>query len=81
MINVDFVLAIGLYLLLVLLVIVISWIIFEHRIKAKGVMKIWPKKNIWHCSICSYTYIDEDSDISICPRCKSYNQRERGEKK
>lgn len=83
MINIDFVLAIGLYLLLVLLLVCLSWLVFEYRIKTKGVIRLLPKRNIWYCSICSLTYIDKDSEISICPRCKSYNKREekeRGEK-
>ncbi|MGE4357286.1 MAG: hypothetical protein AB7E08_01870 [Candidatus Omnitrophota bacterium] len=83
MINVDFSIAIGVYLLLIILLIVLSWIIFEHRIKTKGFLRILPKKNIWQCSICFYTYIDKESEISICPRCKSYNKRkeaERGDK-
>ncbi|MCM8779061.1 MAG: hypothetical protein NC898_00735 [Candidatus Omnitrophica bacterium] len=85
MINLDFSLAIGLYLLLILLVIVSFWIVFENRIKRKGVLPLLPKRNIWHCSICAHIYIDKETEISVCPRCKSYNKREekreRGEKK
>ncbi|MCM8783553.1 MAG: hypothetical protein NC818_02080 [Candidatus Omnitrophica bacterium] len=80
MINIDFSTAIGLYLLMVILLIGISWVIFEQRIKTKGFLRLWPKKNIWHCSICAYTYIDKETEISICPRCKSYNKREKIER-
>ncbi|MCM8766194.1 MAG: hypothetical protein NC920_05090 [Candidatus Omnitrophica bacterium] len=83
MINLDFSLAIGLYLLLTLLVVALWWIIFENQVKKKGVLRLLPKRNVWHCSICAHIYIDKEGELSVCPRCKSYNireeRRERGE--
>lgn len=74
MIRIDFSLAVALYLLLTLGLIVGLWFIFEQRIKAKG--SLGQRKNVWHCSVCTYTYLDTETDLSICPRCKSYNRRE-----
>jgi len=76
MIRIDFSLAVALYLLLILVLVACAWVIFEHRLKTKGGLNIWHKNNVWHCSVCTYTYLDKEAELSICPRCKSYNKRE-----
>lgn len=31
---------------------------------------------IWFCSVCTHSYIcTRDEDISVCPRCGSYNKK------
>ncbi len=31
---------------------------------------------IWHCSVCTYSYVNtKDEQISMCPRCGSYNKK------
>ncbi|MCM8783095.1 MAG: hypothetical protein NC909_01675 [Candidatus Omnitrophica bacterium] len=39
-------------------------------------LKINPRF-IWHCAICTHTYIDTHSEFfSICPQCGCYNTRD-----
>jgi len=73
MINIDFSLAIALYIIIVLNVILIVWL-SSKRQKDKD-LTLDPQF-IWFCSICTYTYINTKEDaISICPRCGSYNKK------
>ena len=76
MIKVDFSVAIAVYLLLTLAFIACAWILFEHKIKSKGIFKNWQKRYVWQCSVCTYTYLDREEELSVCPRCKSYNKKE-----
>ncbi|MCM8795253.1 MAG: hypothetical protein NC928_00965 [Candidatus Omnitrophica bacterium] len=73
MISIDFSLAISLYIILILSAILFLWI-FTRRQKEKD-LSLDPKF-IWHCSVCTYTYINTKEDtITICPRCGSYNKK------
>lgn len=53
--------------------ILLIWL-FSKRQKDKD-LTLDPRF-IWFCSVCTYTYINtKEEDISICPRCGSYNKR------
>lgn len=73
MISVNFYLAVSLYMLASISVILVIWILGK---KEKDKDLTLDPKFIWHCSVCSYTYINTKEDtISKCPRCGSYNKR------
>jgi len=73
MINIDFSQAVALYVLIFLNAILIIWI-FSKRQKDKD-LTLDPRF-IWFCSVCTYTYINtKEEEISICPRCGSYNKK------
>ncbi|MGB2600227.1 MAG: hypothetical protein WBB86_05910 [Candidatus Omnitrophota bacterium] len=74
MIKVDLSTALFLYLFSTAVVVLILWSFFDFGTKLKTFSS--EEKYIWHCSICVHTYIDsKHENISICPRCKSYNQK------
>jgi len=75
MINIDFSLAISLYILIFLNVTLVIWLVNK---KQKDKDLTLDDRFIWFCSVCTYTYINTKEDvISVCPRCSSYNKRER----
>jgi hypothetical protein len=74
MIKVDFSMAIAVYLLLTIAIIACAWILFERKIKSKNIFKNWQKRHVWQCAVCTYTYLDKEGELSICPCCKSYNK-------
>lgn len=74
MIKMDISVAIFLYLLFSVVFILAIWSFIDFGTKLKTYSS--DEKYIWHCSICSHTYIDSvHDDISKCPRCDSFNQR------
>ena len=74
MIKVDISMALFLYLLCSAVFMLIAWSFFDFGTKLKTFSS--DEKFIWHCSICSFTYIDSrHEELSRCPRCGSYNQR------
>ncbi len=74
MIKLDISMALFIYLLVTVVGILIIWCFFNFGTKLKVFSS--DEKDIWHCSICSFTYVDsKNSEISKCPRCSSYNQR------
>ena len=45
------------------------------EVKSQRVHKVLESQNLWRCSICGYTYLDEKADLfSTCPRCNSINR-------
>jgi hypothetical protein len=73
MINIDFSLAVSLCALLLVSIVLGVWL-FSNKQKDKDLSL--DAKFIWHCSICTYTYINTQADtISTCPRCGSYNKK------
>jgi rubrerythrin len=57
-------------------IVVIMWFINEAKSKS-GSLEIESENAFWQCQICAYTYVDSHhKDISICPRCGSYNKKE-----
>ena len=73
MIPIDFSYAISLYLFLSLAATLALWI-SDRKQKEKNLFL--DPKCIWHCSVCTYTYINTREDtISLCPRCGNYNKK------
>lgn len=74
MIKVDISTAIFLYIFFSSIILLILWSFFDFGTKLKSFSS--DEKYIRHCFICALTYIDSKSeDMSKCPRCGSYNQR------
>lgn len=74
MIKLDISMALFLYLLGTVVFILFIWAFFDFGTRLKTFSS--DEKYIWHCTICSFTYIDSrHEDISKCPRCNSYNER------
>ncbi|MFH1783198.1 MAG: hypothetical protein ABH848_06240 [Candidatus Omnitrophota bacterium] len=77
MIKVEFSLAIGIYLILSVCLILLAWFIYEK--KAVNTFVSTEKTFFWQCTICTLVYIDSHhTNISQCPRCKSFNKKEEG---
>ena len=74
MIKMDISTVLFLYIFFTAVLVLAAWSFFDlgRRLKTFGS----EEKYIWHCTICANTYIDSRHDeLSLCPRCKSYNQR------
>ncbi len=74
MIKIELSLAVALYLIFSVIGIFILWFFLE---KNKNFKRTNPEeKFVWQCSICTFFYVDSRNDeISVCPRCGSYNKR------
>jgi len=73
MINLDFSLAIALYAALLLSAALSLWLLSSKERTRRLTLD---QKFIWHCSVCTYTYINTKEDvISVCPRCANYNKK------
>ncbi|MCX5715798.1 MAG: hypothetical protein NTV07_02845 [Candidatus Omnitrophica bacterium] len=74
MIKVDLSTAVCVYLVLFVIVVLALWVFFGRK---SGFRRVNPEeKFVWQCRICTFFYIDSQSeDISVCPRCGSYNSR------
>ena len=74
MIKVDISTALFLYLFFTAVLLLILWSFFNFGTKMKTFGS--EEKYIWHCSICTLTYVDSrHENISKCPRCGSYNEK------
>lgn len=74
MIRVDISMALFIYLFISVVVVLLAWMFFDLGTGMKTFSS--EEKYIWHCSICTHTYIDSRHDeISKCPRCGSYIER------
>jgi len=74
MIRVDLSAAVAVYLVLWIFGFLAAWAILERKGKLKGYAT--DARYVWHCRICTHTYIDSISEeISRCPLCNSYNER------
>ena len=75
MIRLEFSWAVALYLSICLGALMLYWAFFEkvNTLPNRSVSD----RSVWHCVICTYFYIDSrHSDISVCPRCGSYNKKQ-----
>jgi rubrerythrin len=74
MISLNFYWAVAAYFFLLLIAVLFAWL-FAQKQKDKN-LTLDPKF-IWHCSVCTYTYINtKEEPITSCPRCGSYNKRD-----
>ena len=75
MIRLELSWAAALYISLCVGAVVIYWVFFE---KARDLPnRSVSDRNVWHCAVCTYFYIDSrHSEISLCPRCGSYNKKQ-----
>jgi len=74
MIEIDFSLAIALFIIFFISLLLIIWLLSK---KQKDKDLSLDSRFIWFCSVCTYTYINTKEDaISVCPRCGSYNKKE-----
>jgi hypothetical protein len=75
MIRLDFSIAVALYLFSSLGLMFFLWIFLKKKAFSGGLVKPLAPKFIWCCSICTYTYFTtHKTEISVCPRCGSYNK-------
>jgi len=73
MINLDFSLAVSLYLFIAITAMFIFWLSGK---KQKDKDLSLDERFIWFCSVCTYTYVNtKEESISTCPRCGSYNKK------
>lgn len=76
MIEVSISVILSVYIAIIVTAILFLWFYNEYKTKSIS-MKLESEKFFWSCSICTYTYVDSrHKDISICPRCGSYNKKE-----
>ncbi len=74
MVRIDISTALFIYLFISVIVVFLAWVFFDFGTGMKTFSS--EEKYIWHCSICTHTYIDSRHDeISKCPRCGSYIER------
>ena len=77
MIEMEFSMAIAVYLSLTVGLILLLWMYFDKRNTLDSFYS--DDSFFWQCSICMYVYIDSMHNlISQCPRCGSYNKKEGG---
>jgi Zn finger protein HypA/HybF involved in hydrogenase expression len=75
MIEVEISTILTVYIAVILIGVLCFWLYNEHKAKNAS-MKIESEKFFWFCTICANTYVDsKHKDISICPRCGSYNKK------
>lgn len=80
MIKIELSLAICLYLTLSVVGILILWVFCGNRKLFRGINP--EEKFVWQCDICTLFYVDsQNEEISACPRCGSYNSRNKANKK
>jgi rubrerythrin len=73
MIVIDFFLAVAACAVLSIVSAVFAWLFLRPH-KQKDLFL--EPRYIWHCSVCTYSYINTKEDtISVCPRCSSYNKK------
>lgn len=74
MIKLDISTALFLFLFGTVILVLFFWAFTEKRSKFGGFGSL--RKDVWHCSICKYMYINpEPGDFSRCPQCNSINKR------
>jgi len=76
MINLDFTIAVALYLFASVGLVFCIWVFLRRKEFFEDFVKDYlSPRFIWCCSICAYTYFTtHKKEISVCPRCGSYNK-------
>ena len=81
MIKVDFSIALGLYLFVLLGFVLCIWVFLRRKELFEDFLSLSPRFT-WCCSVCTYTYFTtHKTEISVCPRCGSYNKYSVGKKR
>ncbi|MBU1006284.1 MAG: hypothetical protein KKH08_01660 [Candidatus Omnitrophica bacterium] len=75
MIEIEFSLAVTIYLIVSVFSVIGLWIASERK-NVQGLFSL-EDAFFWQCSICTYVYVDSRHNaISKCPRCESFNKKE-----
>lgn len=73
MIEISLYTAIALYGSLVIIGTLAMWVYTE--VTAQRVHRVMETHNLWRCSFCGFSYLDEDDKgMTKCPRCGSLNR-------
>ncbi len=76
MIEVSFSSFFMIYIIFLVCIVIFLWILNEAK-NNSGSFEIESANAFWQCQICANTYVDShNKDISICPRCGSYNKKD-----
>lgn len=76
MIEVSFSSFYMIYIIFLGFIVFFMWLVNEAKNKS-GSFEIESENAFWQCQICAYTFVDSQSkEISICPRCGSYNKKD-----
>lgn len=74
MIRLDISMALFLYLFFTTIILIVVWAFFGKGAELKTFFS--EEKNIWHCEICTHTYVNsKDEGFSKCPVCESINEK------
>ena len=74
MIRLELSMAVAIYIFLTVIGVLLLWVSLGKDKKVSYYAS--KKRNIWQCSICTYTYVDSMREIiSKCPQCGSFNKR------
>jgi hypothetical protein len=74
MINLEFGQAVGYYITFFIILFVGGGICCLYKKKKADYTREF---KLWQCSVCTFVYsYFFDQDMTICPRCGSYNKRE-----
>ena len=76
MITLNLSMLLFLYLFFSTVMLLVAWFFLDFGTRLKTFSP--DEKFIWHCNICDHNFIDSLSiDISKCPRCGSYTEKEK----
>lgn len=74
MLKMEISTAVFFYMLFTAVLMLVMWSFFSFGTRLRTFAS--DEKYIWHCHICAHTYVDSrNEEISVCPRCASYNER------
>ena len=80
MVTITLTQALVLYSAVLGALILVLWLYTE--VTSRRTHRQLRKQNLWRCTICAYTYVDEGArPVSECPRCHSFNRFEEREGK
>ncbi|MFH0732246.1 MAG: hypothetical protein V2A72_04925 [Candidatus Omnitrophota bacterium] len=75
MIRLELSTAVAIYTFVTVIGIFLLWIFIGREKKVSQYTS--QKKDVWQCSICTFTYVDTKHEvISKCPQCGSFNKKE-----
>ncbi len=75
MIPIEFSMAVAFYVGMATLGILSFWFLSTRKQAVN--LSVNQQQEIWQCPICVCLYADEiNRELSVCPRCGSYNRKE-----